>query len=102
MQCTIKLFIFADIVDIYRTELELLSGSMRTLTPGLKDRLLVSSSQGKLCVVIISLPGFDEYMNLVLDDATECHQKRSTEKKLGRIMLKGDSITLIQTKNDQK
>merc|ERR1712183_550840 len=42
--------------------------------------------------------GFDEYMNLVLDEATEVH-KKGGEKKLGRIMLKGDSITLIQTKD---
>merc|ERR1712179_178938 len=42
--------------------------------------------------------GFDEYMNLVLDEATEVHTKRKTEKKLGRIMLKGDNITLIQAK----
>ena len=32
--------------------------------------------------------GFDEYMNLVLDQATEVHTKRGTEKQLGRIMLK--------------
>ena len=25
-------------------------------------------------------PGFDEYMNLVLDDASEVHLKRKTEK----------------------
>ena len=37
-------------------------------------------------------------MNLVLDDAAEVHMKRNTTKTLGRIMLKGDSITLIQTK----
>jgi len=43
--------------------------------------------------------GFDEYMNLVLDEATEVHTKRNTEKKLGRIMLKGDNITLIQSKD---
>merc|ERR1711973_879103 len=42
--------------------------------------------------------GFDEYMNLVLDEATEIHLKRKTEKVLGRIMLKGDNITLIQAK----
>ena len=34
--------------------------------------------------------GFDEYMNLVLDDAKEVHLKRKTEKTLGRIMLKVD------------
>jgi small nuclear ribonucleoprotein E len=37
-------------------------------------------------------------MNLVLDDASEVHLKRKTEKELGRIMLKGDNITLIQAK----
>ncbi len=44
--------------------------------------------------------GFDEYMNLVLDDSTEVHLKRHTEKALGRIMLKGDNITLIQAKDN--
>ena len=43
--------------------------------------------------------GFDEYMNLVLDNATEVHMKRNTEKRLGRIMLKGDNITLIQSRD---
>ncbi|PIK51778.1 putative small nuclear ribonucleoprotein E-like [Apostichopus japonicus] len=40
--------------------------------------------------------GFDEYMNLVLDDAEEYHMKLQTRKPLGRILLKGDNITLIQ------
>ncbi|KAK2160451.1 hypothetical protein LSH36_133g05037 [Paralvinella palmiformis] len=40
--------------------------------------------------------GFDEYMNLVLDEAEEVHMKNQTRKSLGRILLKGDNITLIQ------
>ncbi|XP_022079352.1 small nuclear ribonucleoprotein E-like [Acanthaster planci] len=40
--------------------------------------------------------GFDEYMNLVLDEAEEFHLKTKSRKPLGRIMLKGDNITLIQ------
>jgi len=40
--------------------------------------------------------GFDEYMNLVLDEAEEYHMKTKNRKKLGRILLKGDNITLIQ------
>jgi small nuclear ribonucleoprotein E len=39
--------------------------------------------------------GFDEYMNVVLDDAEEVHLKKKTRKRLGRILLKGDNITLI-------
>ncbi|KAI7825848.1 hypothetical protein BX661DRAFT_184286 [Kickxella alabastrina] len=39
--------------------------------------------------------GFDEFMNVVLGDAQEVHVKKNTRKPLGRIMLKGDNITLI-------
>ncbi|OCT84526.1 hypothetical protein XELAEV_18022679mg [Xenopus laevis] len=41
--------------------------------------------------------GFDEYMNIVLDDAEEIHLKTKSRKQLGRIMLKGDNITLLQS-----
>ncbi|XP_054286968.1 probable small nuclear ribonucleoprotein E [Macrosteles quadrilineatus] len=40
--------------------------------------------------------GFDEYMNLVLDEAEEVYEKTGRRRKLGRIMLKGENITLIQ------
>ncbi|BBN10907.1 small nuclear ribonucleoprotein E [Marchantia polymorpha subsp. ruderalis] len=39
--------------------------------------------------------GFDEYMNLVLEDAEEISLKKKTKKPLGRILLKGDNITLM-------
>ncbi|KHN09645.1 Small nuclear ribonucleoprotein E [Glycine soja] len=39
--------------------------------------------------------GFDEYMNLVLDDAEEVNVKKKSRKTLGRILLKGDNITLM-------
>ncbi|RSH90717.1 mRNA splicing protein sme1 [Saitozyma podzolica] len=49
------------------------------------------------------LIGFDEFMNVVLDDAEEvydCSAKPGKEVKprreLGRILLKGDNITLVQ------
>ncbi|CAH1765210.1 5645_t:CDS:2 [Entrophospora sp. SA101] len=41
--------------------------------------------------------GFDEFMNLVLDDAEEINVKKKSRKSLGRILLKGDNITLIQS-----
>ncbi|KAJ1436824.1 small ribonucleoprotein particle protein SmE [Ochromonadaceae sp. CCMP2298] len=40
--------------------------------------------------------GFDEYMNVVLDDAVEVNMKTKARKTVGRILLKGDCITLIQ------
>ncbi|CAH0477774.1 unnamed protein product [Peronospora belbahrii] len=39
--------------------------------------------------------GFDEYMNLVLDDAEELDVKHLKRTPLGRILLKGDTITLM-------
>lgn len=38
--------------------------------------------------------GFDEFMNLVLDDAFEV--TTSKRKGIGRILLKGENIVLIQ------
>jgi small nuclear ribonucleoprotein E len=42
------------------------------------------------------LIGFDEFMNVVLDEAEEIKVKSGTRRSVGRIMLKGDNITLIQ------
>ena len=41
--------------------------------------------------------GFDEYMNLVLDDAYELYLKTKVRKPVGRILLKGENITLIMS-----
>ena len=40
--------------------------------------------------------GFDEYMNLVLDDSEEFNVKKGTRSHIGRIMLKGDNISLVR------
>ncbi|KAK4052770.1 hypothetical protein OIV83_002057 [Microbotryomycetes sp. JL201] len=46
--------------------------------------------------------GFDEFMNVVLDDAEEVTVKGSkskdagTRNRLGRLLLKGENISLIQ------
>jgi small nuclear ribonucleoprotein E len=41
------------------------------------------------------LIGFDEYMNVVLDDAEEVYPKSGNRVPIDRILLKGDCITLI-------
>jgi Small nuclear ribonucleoprotein (snRNP) homolog len=43
--------------------------------------------------------GFDEYMNMTLDSAVECDLKTGKRTEIGRILLKGDAITLLQNAN---
>ncbi|KAI8988690.1 small nuclear ribonucleoprotein-like protein E [Pilobolus umbonatus] len=40
--------------------------------------------------------GFDEFMNLVLENGVEVNTKNNTRIPVGRLLLKGDNITLIQ------
>ncbi|KAF4308182.1 hypothetical protein SLS57_000471 [Botryosphaeria dothidea] len=45
--------------------------------------------------------GFDEFMNLVIDDAVEVKlatkEKQEERRSLGQILLKGDNVSLIQS-----
>lgn len=43
--------------------------------------------------------GFDEYMNMTLDNAVECDLKTGKREEVGRILLKGDAITILQNAN---
>jgi len=43
--------------------------------------------------------GFDEYMNITLDDTIEVDTKSGKRRDVGRILLKGDCITLMQSAN---
>ena len=43
--------------------------------------------------------GFDEYMNIVLDDAFELDLKKKTRKSLGRLLLKGDNVSVIMRRD---
>ncbi len=47
------------------------------------------------------LRGFDEFMNLVLEDASEVHVKTAKRLAVGRILLKGDTIALIHAVSGQ-
>lgn len=39
--------------------------------------------------------GFDEYMNMVLEESEEVIVKQKARRPIGTIMLKGDAMTLI-------
>uniref|UniRef100_A0A8B9RZ21 Small nuclear ribonucleoprotein E n=1 Tax=Accipiter nisus TaxID=211598 RepID=A0A8B9RZ21_9AVES len=41
--------------------------------------------------------GCDECVNLVPEDTEEIRSKPKSREQLGRIMLKGDNITLLQS-----
>lgn len=72
----------------------------------LKFFLLLSFAPRLTCIVPSAPPslspplhvqGFDEYMNVVLDDAVEINLKKKSRTPLGRILLKGENITLVHT-----
>ena len=41
------------------------------------------------------IAGFDQYMNMVMDEAAELHLGKRTRREIGRILLKGDCISLV-------
>lgn len=43
------------------------------------------------------IKGFDEFMNIVLDEASEISLKSGKKDSLGRILLKGENISLISS-----
>uniref|UniRef100_A0A6U0Y1E1 Small nuclear ribonucleoprotein E n=1 Tax=Rhizochromulina marina TaxID=1034831 RepID=A0A6U0Y1E1_9STRA len=61
-----------------------------------RTRILIWLYENSNTMIEGRIVGFDEYMNLVLDDAQEIDQKQETRTDLGRILLKGDTITLMQ------
>lgn len=44
--------------------------------------------------------GFDEFMNVVLDDTYEIRTKSNTSRPLGKIMIKGENVTLVRAVNE--
>ncbi len=56
----------------------------------IEGRIIVKLSQK-----FIIKQGFDEYMNIVLEDAVEVFLKKKIRREVGKIMIKGDNVTLI-------
>ncbi|KAK1608828.1 hypothetical protein QYE76_032523 [Lolium multiflorum] len=67
----------------------------RIMTQPIKARIQIWLFEQKDMRIEGRIIGFDEYMNLVLEDAEEINIKKDTRKSLGRILLKGDNITLM-------
>lgn len=45
-----------------------------------------------------TIRGFDEFMNVVLEDAVEIrHDHNDAETVLGRMLLKGDNISIVSS-----
>ena len=83
------------------------TGSTRVLTSLLspwveqkKTRVLIWLYEDTKLQIEGQIIGFDEYMNMTLEDAVEVVGDKRTE--VGRILLKGDSITLLQEANVTK
>lgn len=64
----------------------------------IEGQIIVSADSVEMLFLFLWcwMQGFDEYMNLVLDNAEEYHKKKGTRKPLGKILLKGENITLMQ------
>ncbi|KJZ74732.1 Small nuclear ribonucleoprotein E [Hirsutella minnesotensis 3608] len=88
-------------------------GGRRVLLPPINMIFKLLQSNATVCVWLYEqlsiriegkIRGFDEFMNLVIDDAVEVQQppKNATQdekpkrKPLGQILLKGDNVSLIQ------
>ena len=61
-----------------------------------KSKILVWLYENTSMKIEGQIVGFDEYMNIVLEDAYEIDTKTNKRKALGKILLKGETISLVQ------
>ena len=59
-----------------------------------KQRVEIHLFEDKNIKIEGEIIGFDEYMNLVLDNCIETD--KNNKRNIGRIMLKGDNIVMIK------
>ena len=81
------------------------SGSARIMTLPIHLLFRMLQKRTRVAVWLFEKPdvrlegipvGFDEYMNIVLDDGHEVSVKTGSRHPLGRVLLKGDNVTLVQ------
>ena len=64
------------------------------LEKSINQKLTLLLKDGR--VVEGSLTGYDEYMNMVLDEVEELHE--DTKRRLGTIILRGNNVVSISLK----
>ncbi|MCD6341443.1 MAG: RNA-binding protein [Thaumarchaeota archaeon] len=67
--------------------------SLKILSKSLGNTVLVRLRGGKLLRGI--LQGYDQHMNLVLEQAEEISNENSTQKRLGMIVVRGDNVMMV-------
>ncbi len=76
--------------------------SLRILSQSLGNTVLVRLRSGKMLRGI--LQGYDQHMNLVLEQAEEITEGNTQQKPLGVIVIRGDNIIMVSptVKTQQK
>ncbi|MCL7383741.1 MAG: RNA-binding protein [Thaumarchaeota archaeon] len=67
--------------------------SLRVLSESLGGKVLVRLRNGKMLRGI--LQGYDQHMNLILEQAEELDDENTSSKQLGTIVVRGDNIIMV-------
>lgn len=67
--------------------------SLRVLSESLGGKVLVRLRNGKILRGI--LQGYDQHMNLILEQAEELNDENTSSKQLGTIVVRGDNIIMV-------
>ncbi len=67
--------------------------SLRVLSESLGGKVLVRLRNGRMLRGI--LQGYDQHMNLILEQAEELDDENTSSKQLGTIVVRGDNIIMV-------
>lgn len=67
--------------------------SLKVLSESLGGRVLVRLRNGRVLRGV--LQGYDQHMNLILDQAEELDDENTVSRQLGIIVVRGDSIIMV-------
>ena len=65
-------------------------------------RVIVHLNDNAKMLIEGNLLGFDEFMNLILDDAYEIYPKTGNSLQLGKMLLRGETIGFVYEKPETK